>query len=130
MDTVDRAINIAARADDLWHLTRVAARLDGDTAIVGWLHDSVEDGYATEAELRNIFPAEIVDAVMVVTRRDGEKYDDYITRVIKSDNQMAITTKVTDLRVNLARARVDRFSLIERYEEALARFGVNTDSDD
>jgi (p)ppGpp synthase/HD superfamily hydrolase len=121
MDRIDEAINIAARSNDMSHIVRVASRLDGDAAIVGWLHDSVEDGYASEAELRELFSDEIVDAVMVVSRRDGEKYVDFIERIATSGNDMAIAVKLADLGVNLARARVDRFSLVDRYTKAINR---------
>jgi len=120
---IDLAINIAARADDLPHLVRVASRFSGYTAqgIAGWLHDSVEDGYATEEELRGLFPDEVVDIVMIVSRRDGETYDDFITRILESGNSGAVDVKIIDLTVNLARAKVDRFSHVPRYEKALNR---------
>ena len=118
---IDEALNIAARSADLAHLVRVASRLDGEERIVGFLHDSVEDGYATVDELRNLFPSSVVETILVLTRKDGEKYADYIDRIAISGNVRAVRVKLADLNVNLNRARVDRYSLIKRYEMAIGR---------
>jgi (p)ppGpp synthase/HD superfamily hydrolase len=106
---------------------RVASRFEGGSAagLAAWLHDSIEDGYATEEELRELhFPEEVIQNILVVTRRDGEPYFDYIERVRDSDNADAQAIKVADLRVNLARAKVDRFSLVSRYQKALRLMGA------
>jgi hypothetical protein len=124
---IDEAINIAARADDLAHLVRVASRFEGGSTagLVAWLHDAIEDGYATEDELRELhFPEPVIQAVLVISRRDGEPYFEYIERVRDSDNKDAQLVKIADLRVNLARAKVDRFSLVSRYQKALRMMGA------
>lgn len=124
---IDAAINIAARSPDMAHLVRVASRLNGEARLVGWLHDSVEDGFATQEELLEIFPWNVVEAVMIVSRQDGETYQDFIQRIKDSGDPLAIETKIADLFVNLARATVDRFSLVRRYEQAL-RVLLNQDT--
>jgi predicted metal-dependent HD superfamily phosphohydrolase len=124
---IDEAINIAARADDLAHLVRVASRFEGGSTVglAAWLHDSIEDGYATEDELRELhFPERVIENVLIVSRRDGEQYFDYIDRVRNSGNEEAKAIKIADLRVNLARAKVDRFSLVSRYQKALRLMGA------
>ena len=124
---IDEAINIAARADDLAHLVRVASRFEGGSTVglAAWLHDSIEDGYSTAEELRELgFPEQVIQNVLVVSRRDGEQYFDYIERVRDSGNEEAQAIKIADLRVNLARAKVDRFSLVSRYEKALRMMGA------
>jgi predicted metal-dependent HD superfamily phosphohydrolase len=124
---IDEAINIAARADDLAHLVRVASRFEGGSTVglAAWLHDSIEDGYATEDELRELhFPERVIENVLIVSRRDGEQYFDYIDRVRNSGNVEAMAIKIADLRVNLARAKVDRFSLVSRYQKALRLMGA------
>jgi predicted metal-dependent HD superfamily phosphohydrolase len=124
---IDEAINIAARADDLAHLVRVASRFEGGSTVglAAWLHDSIEDGYATEDELRELhFPERVIENVLIVSRRDGEQYFDYIDRVRNSGNDEAKAIKIADLRVNLARAKVDRFSLVSRYQKALRLMGA------
>lgn len=65
------------------HLEPIAAKLRGDDAaeMGGWLHDIVEDTDVTLHELltRGV-PHEVVRAVDSVSRREGEFYEDLITR--------------------------------------------------
>lgn len=66
------------------HPRAVAATLaeHGDNAVMaGLLHDTVEDTDITLDRLRQMgFPAEVVDAVDAVTRRDGETYMQFVAR--------------------------------------------------
>lgn len=129
---IDRALAVAMRAHGgkvdkagepmILHAIRVGmAGEDMTEWIVGFLHDTVEDGGVTEAELRAIFSDEIVDAVMVLTRSDGEQYADYIERV--ATNKLARRVKIEDLRDHLAPERVAAIpeSLVRRYGAALQR---------
>lgn len=63
------------------------------------LHDVIEDSNWTETGLleRNI-PPEVVNIVSVLTRKDKEKYFDYIERI--SHNPDAVKIKLADLRHN------------------------------
>ena len=104
-----KATEIANRHDDLhpWEVAVLACNRDRhadfEALLVGLLHDSIEDGYATEEEL-SIFPADVVEAVHTLTRQDGEKYWDYIARV-KGAPTLARKVKLSDAEVNLARCR-------------------------
>lgn len=88
---------------------------------VAILHDIVEDGYATFEELRERFDldAEQMAALDAITRRQGEKYFDYIQRV--KQNEMAKTVKLADLQDNISRCALDlnnRWGLLRRYAKA------------
>lgn len=88
---------------------------------VAYLHDVVEDGYATFEELRERFDLdnEQMAALDAITRRQGEKYFDYIQRV--KQNEMAKIVKLADLQDNINRCSKDlpnRLGLIRRYAKA------------
>lgn len=79
------------------------------TAIVALLHDVLEDTDITEQELLCRFPMKIdeVEALELLTRKDGMSYDDYIKSIIKSGNEIAIRVKVYDLIHNSSLERMD-----------------------
>lgn len=99
------------------HPVRVANRLDESDEIgisVAYLHDVVEDTEYTLDDLRLSFRPEIVEAVDAITRREGEKYFDYIVRL--SSNPIAKRVKIADLQENLSQGDL---SLSTRYYKAL-----------
>lgn len=88
---------------------------------VALLHDIVEDGYATFEELQQRFDlnAEQIDALKAITRRNEERYFDYIQRV--KQNRIAKIVKLADLQDNISRCAKDlpnRWGLIRRYAKA------------
>ena len=106
------------------HPFGVAARLDDDRAkTVAMLHDVVEDTDVTAAQLREKFPAEVVDAVVAITRNKGEG-DEYYERV--RANPLALRVKLADIADNLDPVRLaklepdDRSRLTRKYEHALS----------
>lgn len=67
--------------------------------IVGYLHDIVEDTKTTLDQLSSLgFSVKVVEAVDAMTRRENEKYVDYIIRLSK--NKIAREVKMADLRHN------------------------------
>lgn len=66
--------------------------------IVAFLHDVIEDTEYTEEMLREDFPEKIADAVMAMTHKEDEKYDEYIKRVAK--NRLARKVKIADMKHN------------------------------
>lgn len=66
---------------------------------VGLLHDLIEDTEWTEKDLRKEFPNDVVDAVVALTKVDGESYDQYVQRVMA--NELAIRVKISDLKDNM-----------------------------
>lgn len=122
---MSKAAEIADRHGDLhpWHVAATAYR-NGDGAdfnvfLTGLLHDSIEDGYATDEEL-SVFPTEVRTAVHVLTRRDGERYWDYIERV-KGAPELAQKVKIADASVNLDRCKDNPHykGLAKRYHRVL-----------
>ena len=83
------------------HVVRVAERCQSPTAkIVALLHDIIEDTDVTADYLREKgIPDDIVACVLIMTRRDGESYEDYIRRV--AANPVCREVKISDLEDNM-----------------------------
>lgn len=111
----------------IFHVMRVMFRCKTQKErIVALLHDVVEDGNVTLAQLTEHFPADIVEAVDVLTRnKRGETYEAYIERV--AANPLARRVKLADLADHLKPSRAagltaeDAARLIPRYELAQMR---------
>ena len=79
--------------------------------IVGVLHDVVEDSDWTLQDLEDIgYDKKIIDGVDAVTKRDGEKYFDFIMRCSMSGPE-GIDTKIRDLGHNSMRHRSANINL-------------------
>ena len=82
------------------HSLRVAARLQTDELrVIGLLHNVLEHTDVTQDYLRSHFPAQIVDVLLSLTRKDGENYEDYIQRIAK--DPVATRVKLADFEDNL-----------------------------
>lgn len=65
---------------------------------VGMLHDVVEDGLLTFADLRNLnFLIRIIDSLILLNHNKNKNYHDYITGIINSNDELAIWTKYYDM---------------------------------
>lgn len=97
----------------------------GDYAmVVALLHDVVEDTDISLDDLKAMgFDGLVVDAVDHLTKRQGEKYTDFIERARKHD--MARIVKIADINDNLedqsALEPEEAEFLRKRYEKALKR---------
>lgn len=91
----------------IYHPIYVAEHVEGDIAkSVAYLHDVVEDTKYTLEDLQNAgFSDEIVDAVDVLTKREGMSYEKYIEKVAK--NPLATTVKLADLEHNSQISRIE-----------------------
>ena len=109
--------------DYILHPMKVASYMDTDTEkAVAYLHDVLEDTNVTEDELRNMFPNEIVDTVIILTHRKDESYFEYISRV--STSKLAKKVKVADLLHNLDITRIKEptkqdHERLEKYKKAI-----------
>lgn len=142
MSTLERAIEIAARVHEgqrdkagepyISHPLRVALGFirtgDEKRAIISVLHDVIEDSSTAAADLEaEGFPSDIVEAVVALSRREGEAYPDFVTRA--GANELARTVKLADLRDNLDRTRMSKMpaekrqNLLSKYESALRALG-------
>ena len=115
---VDKAGN-----DYILHSMTVASYMDTDTEkAVAYLHDVLEDTNITVDQLRNQFPKEIVDTVIILTRKKNKNYLNYICRVTKC--RLAKKVKVADLLHNLDITRIKEpterdFKRLEKYRNAV-----------
>lgn len=119
------------------HPARVAARLVGDELgqAVAWLHDVVEDTPVTPAQLlEQGFPSEVVDAVVAVTRVEGELPEAYYARV--TANPLALSVKLADIADNSDPERLAALDeatssrLTAKYDKARAALAAAASSTD
>lgn len=95
-----------------------------ETTVVALLHDVVEDTAVTLSMLAEKgFSQEIIDAVALMTHKDGVDYMDYV-RAIK-ENPIAKAVKLADLHHNSDITRLDVVDekarkRLEKYAEAIA----------
>jgi hypothetical protein len=79
-----------------------------DKMIIGILHDVVEDTDWTLDDLRRLgFSERVVNGVDGVTKREGERYFDFVERC--SLNPDSIDVKLSDLKDNMSVSRNDSF---------------------
>lgn len=92
------------------HPMRVAMACGTDEErIVAMLHDTIEDTDVTpEYLLAEGFPQHIVDAILSVTKREGETYDDFIHRCAL--NTIGRQVKLRDLEDNMNVLRLNEVS--------------------
>lgn len=130
MDKIEMAIKIATKAHKgqkdksgkiyILHPLAVAKSFDSnDEKIVAILHDVVEDTDYTLKYLSDFFSDKIINAIDAITRREGEKYFNYIKRV--KLNSLATKVKIADIEHNKSPDRKfkDSEGLMKRYDKAL-----------
>jgi len=91
--------------------------------IAAMLHDVVEDGFIPNATIRCLFGEEVADAIELLSNHDEESYFEYLDRLIKSKNLVAIIAKLADNTDNLDPDRLfdiekDMTKLMSRYKKA------------
>ena len=91
----------------IFHLKEVAMNVPAycpNGTYIGLLHDILEDTDTTPQELLDFgIDPEIVETVIILTRKDNESYMDYIKRV--AENSLARNVKMSDLKHNM---QIDR----------------------
>lgn len=109
-----RAMNIAyashhgqvdkAGVPYVFHPLHLAEQMkDEVSCCAALLHDTVEDTDVTLEELKQEFPADVVEAVRLLTHEPGTDYFQYV-RAIKT-NPVAMTVKLADLAHNTDETR-------------------------
>lgn len=94
-----------AGMDYYFHPVRVSARCVCEKKMAALLHDVLEDTDTTEEELRRLgFSAETVEAVVALTRKEGETYAEFIRRCER--NATAHEVKIADLEDNMTLTRL------------------------
>lgn len=135
MSTLERAIEIAREAhagqidkggaDYIGHPIRVMDAVNGNSAkIVAVLHDVIEDcpSWTLDRLREQGFSEDILQALDSVTKREFERYPDFIQRC--AGNAIGRIVKLADLADNSNRARLKVLSpndlaRLDRYAEAI-----------
>lgn len=100
------------------HPIRVSHSVEtDDQRIIALLHDTIEDTAVTYEDIEREFGKTIAEAVECLTHREGEDYRDYIGRVLK--NEDAIAVKIADICDNMADCPTEK--AIKRSAESLTR---------
>ena len=137
-DALERAITLACSAHRgqrypspeaepyIVHPLRVMLAVQGFRArMAAVLHDVIEDTEVGPDRLREAdLPEDVVAAVVALTHRPGESYEQYIEKVAR--DSLAREVKLADLADNLANNRrlastPDVVARIDRYEHAVRR---------
>lgn len=113
---LNKAVEIAHIAHDgqvdkggspyIGHPLRVMNNVETvEEKIVAVLHDAVEDSDLTLEDLSTAgFSEVIVEAIDAITKREGEKRQDYLKRVM--NNEIALKVKIADITDNMDLSRI------------------------
>lgn len=111
------------------HPLRIMAKMDDPISqAAALLHDVLEDSETTTADLEaDGFPAEVIEAVVALTRRPGESYVAFIERIRL--NALARRIKLADIEDNLSVLRLPHLEQpdlcrIEKYHRAWHRLSI------
>ena len=90
------------------HLYSVASNLEEEKEkTTGLLHDIIEDKGFHAEDLRKLeFSEEVIEAVLLVSRRKDETYKEFIERILKSNNKLALRVKIADMTNNMDLSRI------------------------
>lgn len=100
----------------IFHPIHLAESMDDEiSCCVALLHDTVEDTLITLEDLKEVFPQEVTDAVMLLTHEDGVDYFDYV-RAIR-ENPIARKVKLADLAHNSDQSRCIGSELTEEKKQ-------------
>ena len=126
MKLIETSLHIALRAyagktdkagrEYILHPLRVMAKMETDLErSAALLHDVIEDSEITAEDLLAAgIPAEVVEAVQFLTKRENEEYQDFVARAKK--NKLAANVKIADIEDN-----IDVLRLTSLDERDLAR---------
>ena len=120
MDIIEKSLEIALKAYSgqkdkagktyILHPLRLMAKMVTEEEMsVALLHDVIEDSAYTADDLLNEgIPSNVVDAVKLLSKVDGEDYDQFIDRVLTND--LASKVKKADIEDNINVLRLDSVS--------------------
>ena len=96
----------------IFHPMHLAEAMDDEVSCcVALLHDTVEDTDITFADLEAIFPKDVLDALKLLTHRDGTDYFEYV-RAIR-ENPVAVKVKLADIAHNSDQSRLTDCEMTE-----------------
>ena len=130
MDLIEKSLGIALKAHSgqkdkagktyILHPLRIMSKMGTEHEMaVALLHDVIEDSdYTSEDLQREGIPSDVVEAVKLLSKVDGESYDQFIDRVIK--NPLASKVKIADIEDNINILRLE--SVGEKDFERVAKY--------
>lgn len=103
------------------HVMNTVKSKDPEVLTVAVLHDIVEDTPMTINDLSVLFSKRVVDAIDLITKKEGQSYNDYINGICT--NRDAMLVKMADLRHNSDITRikgltVKDFERMKKYQAA------------
>lgn len=143
-DYVEKALEIATAAHAgqvdkagvayIQHTKTVASFVQRpEEKATAYLHDVLEDTKWTVQDLRAAgIPEAVVEAVVTLTKAEGEDYFDYLTKV--KANPISRIVKLADLKHNSDLSRLDQLTAkdqerLEKYEKATAFLKAKLEQD-
>jgi (p)ppGpp synthase/HD superfamily hydrolase len=117
MDIIEKSLKIALKAYSgkkdkagktyILHPLRIMAKMGTEEEMaVALLHDVIEDSdYTSEDLLGEGIPSAVVEAVQLLSKIDGESYDQFVGRVI--ENALASKVKIADIEDNINLLRLE-----------------------
>jgi len=111
--------------DYIYHPLSVARKvssLGDEYEATALLHDAIEDSELDAEELINMgMPGVVVNAVVILTKKPGVSYLDFVRSIKDSGNVMAIKVKLADLEDNMDSSRGYKMpeSMAKRYAKAV-----------
>lgn len=101
--------------------TKELFNTDFDLMIISQLHDVIEDSDEfSNKDVYEVFGKEISEAVIAITKEQGESRNQYIKRV--KQNELALKVKICDTVCNLEESiKIQDAKRIIRYSEQLAK---------
>jgi hypothetical protein len=125
LDYIGSKVRDCEEVNHAWRVAQGVTKMGCSDRVVdvALLHDIVEDGYSTLENLKSLFNLNEpqVIALDAITRKEGERYFDYIRRL--KANAIAKNIKLSDLQDNISRCANDlqhRWGLLRRYAKAYA----------
>ena len=106
----------------IFHPYHLAEQMEDEyTTCIALLHDVMEDTDVTRAELAAEFPAEIMEALDLLTHENGVPYIEYVEKI--KSNPLARIVKLADLAHNTDKTRLPEGdpSALRRWEEKYRR---------
>ena len=128
MQLIEKSLQIALRAyagktdkagrEYILHPLRVMAKMKTDLEMsAALLHDVIEDSDITAGQLlAEGIPAEVVEAVQSLSKKEGEEYMDFVARA--KQNPLAAKVKVADIEDNID---ILRLTALDEYDLARIR---------
>lgn len=90
--------------------------------LVGLAHDLIEDTDCPQDFLQDILGPGLFNAVLILTKTDDETYNEYIQRVLNSEDEMAIHVKRADMKDHMTQLDTLTEKLKDKYIPVLHYF--------